>query len=1046
MKICMGCMEQYGDVYEVCPHCGYIEGTPTAESYHMEPGTILAKHYIVGKVIGSGGFGTTYLGWDYELGRKIAIKEYLPIEFSTRVQGISDVTIFPGEKEEQFRAGIEKFIEEAQRLVKFKTVPGIVRFYDCFEENKTAYITMEYLEGETLKERLSRNQTVNSNSEIETYDKLTYEEARKILDALLDALEEVHKEGIIHRDIAPDNVFLTKDGGVKLIDFGASRYATTRHSRSLTVLIKEGYSPQEQYRSRGDQGSWTDVYSVAATFYTMVTGMVPQDAMEREAKDEVQRPSKVGAQGIPKHVENAVMNALNRKIEDRTQSCGDFKRELSDEKTTWNFIKQSKNYWGRWPLWLKITSGIASTAVVTFIALLLTGVISFSGIFSVFAPKVGVPGVVGLQKKEAEEALEAAGFKVQYANYIEIEDENVEKDCIYNQTPGANVEKKKGTIVYLAITCGATPKKMVNTVGYDVETATQMLGELELEVQIVSVSGDAVMGAAPNTVVRQLNSGVEIEEGSEDVKEGMVITLEVSEGYGSNLDPNQMSDVPDFTGKSFVEARKEAGGQKLYIEKVTEKYSDQPKDTVIEQKLTAGEQVAQGNVIEITVSKGDKITVPLFELKTKEEAEKLAKDHEIQVTFEEQEHENVPAGSIISQSVENGKEIKYSDKLVLVVSKGSPNVQPVEQEEIEDVREELSKPTSTPKPDSSSSNTGTSNNSSAGQNSGNTGNIGQTTNNQQNNKPASASKPTATSKPSPTPTPVKKDEEVKVTVPDVVEDTQTDAERILRNKNLNVAVKYEFSNSVAEYMVISQSVKANSSVAKGTTVTITVSKGKALPASYTSGWTTDASYINSNWYTCETDIEYLKQTREFTGYEEKVSSTNSMSGYELYNTTYSISWGNEEEYSSQRSVSETYRYVREYDKVTGSHEEWYLSRWWNGTLFKDRAASGYSLDYTSGWYNRSDIWAAATPRWAKDRWHLAWDSEETYPYVHTDTRTVQDTTRYYVYQSGTKVYQYHFRKPIYTQWSSGTWTNSKPTTSDTCQIASTRTVYKYTAK
>lgn len=203
----MNCMEQYEDEYEICPYCGYIEGTVEEESYYMEPGSILNKHYIVGNVLGTGGFGTTYIGWDYELERKVAIKEYLPKEFSTRVKGMQDITIYPGEKEEQFQAGIQKFIEEARRLLKFKTVPGIVKFYNCFEENKTAYIIMEYLEGKTLKEYLTEG-----NTSQDPYRKLEYNEAKRIMDSLLDALQEIHKEGIIHRDIARIMFFSQKKG------------------------------------------------------------------------------------------------------------------------------------------------------------------------------------------------------------------------------------------------------------------------------------------------------------------------------------------------------------------------------------------------------------------------------------------------------------------------------------------------------------------------------------------------------------------------------------------------------------------------------------------------------------------------------------------------------------------------------------------------------------------------------------------------------------------------------------------------------------------
>ena len=264
MKLCMGCMEKYSDDFDVCPHCGYYEGETAEEAIHMDPNTILQDRYIVGRVIGYGGFGVTYIGWDGKLEKKVAIKEYFPSEFSSRIPGQTALVVFGEEKRKQFYDGLEKFVDEAKRLAKFQNEEGIVKVYDSFTENETAYIIMEYLDGENLKTYLEREKNIPEDKAIE------------MMMPILNSLENIHKQGIIHRDISPDNVFVTKKGDVKLIDFGASRYATTSHSRSLTVVVKQGYSPEEQYRSRGDQGPHTDVYSLAATMYKMIRQQVCQ--------------------------------------------------------------------------------------------------------------------------------------------------------------------------------------------------------------------------------------------------------------------------------------------------------------------------------------------------------------------------------------------------------------------------------------------------------------------------------------------------------------------------------------------------------------------------------------------------------------------------------------------------------------------------------------------------------------------------------------------------------------------------------------------------
>lgn len=158
-KRCMGCMELFDEKLEVCPKCGYIEGTPVEEAIHIIPGSLLHNRYIIGRVLGYGSFGVTYIAWDGKLERKVAIKEYMPSEFSTRMPGQSCLTIFSGDREEQFKDGLKKFVDEAKRLAKFNSEPGIVSIFDSFLENDTAYIVMEFLDGETLGDRLKREKT-----------------------------------------------------------------------------------------------------------------------------------------------------------------------------------------------------------------------------------------------------------------------------------------------------------------------------------------------------------------------------------------------------------------------------------------------------------------------------------------------------------------------------------------------------------------------------------------------------------------------------------------------------------------------------------------------------------------------------------------------------------------------------------------------------------------------------------------------------------------------------------------------------------------------
>jgi len=366
---CMGCMREYrertpnGETV-VCPHCGYVKNSPAKEAYHLPPGSILQGKYIVGKVLGYGGFGVTYIGYDAQLDRKIAIKEYFPTNFSTRMPGQTKLTIYDGEDGEQFLAGLKSFVEEARRLSKLNSLPGTVDIYDSFQQNDTGYIVMEFLDGKTVKEILAEKGLFQ------------YEAAKAIILKILDTLKAVHKEGIIHRDIAPDNIFLLDEDDVRLIDFGASRYATTLHSKSLSVILKPGYAPEEQYRSCGNQGSWSDVYALAATFYKMITGITPEESVERMIKDDLTAPSKAGAK-LPLNDENAIMNALLVKASDRTKSADEFERQLTTRDDVRRMNSTIKKYdSGRTPLWIKLLASCLIAIIVLLGTLLFTGVIN----------------------------------------------------------------------------------------------------------------------------------------------------------------------------------------------------------------------------------------------------------------------------------------------------------------------------------------------------------------------------------------------------------------------------------------------------------------------------------------------------------------------------------------------------------------------------------------------------------------------------------------------------------------------------------------------
>ena len=363
MKItkCMCCMEELTDEKAKCPHCGFSEEETPSLPHQLPYRSVLNGVYMVGKAIGEGGFGITYIGWDLNLGIKVAIKEFYPDGFVGR-DGLQSHTVrsYQGDSTVFFNKGKDKFLEEARSLGKFMHLEGIVSVKDFFLENNTVYIVMEYLEGQSLKSYARENG-----------GKIEADELLKIMKPVLESLIEVHKSGIIHRDISPDNIMICKDGKVKLIDFGAAREASPEGEKTLSVMLKKGYSPEEQYRTHGEQGTWTDVYALSATIYAMMTGIKPDEPLDRMESETLKPLSQMGVQ-LKKRQEDVLMKGLEIKATDRVQTVEELYRGLYEDGKENEFaIKRKK----------KNSTLIAVLAVVLLVVCL--GV----GAYSVLAPQ-----------------------------------------------------------------------------------------------------------------------------------------------------------------------------------------------------------------------------------------------------------------------------------------------------------------------------------------------------------------------------------------------------------------------------------------------------------------------------------------------------------------------------------------------------------------------------------------------------------------------------------------------------------------------------------
>ena len=285
-------------------------------TYALAKGTKLVEDYRVERVLGAGGFGITYLAEETPLARLVTIKEYFPVDFAAR-DSADDVCPRSQGSEGDYKWGLDRFIEEAQTLAKFSH-PNIVRVYRYFRARKTGYIVLHFEEGASFKGWLKGLGRAPRQQELDA-----------ILVPLLDALEVIHTADFLHRDIAPDNIMIRKDGSPVLIDFGSARGDIAKHTKTLSALVKPGYSPYEQYATTSTrQGPWTDIYSLGATLYQAVAGKRPPDAPTRMVADEMVPVRDAALSSYRPGFLAAIDHALRLDMSARPQSVAAWRAEL----------------------------------------------------------------------------------------------------------------------------------------------------------------------------------------------------------------------------------------------------------------------------------------------------------------------------------------------------------------------------------------------------------------------------------------------------------------------------------------------------------------------------------------------------------------------------------------------------------------------------------------------------------------------------------------------------------------------------------------------
>ncbi|MBP5194414.1 MAG: serine/threonine protein kinase [Lachnospiraceae bacterium] len=362
-RICLRCM-MVSDDPDICPYCGREKKGQQTWSKALEPGTILNQKILIGNILGKGGYGITYIGYDMLLEYKVAVKEFFPDEMVDRAEDGHTVLVLDAVNKDEYDKETKAYLREARILAEFSKFPGIVAVKDLFYQNNTGYLIMEYLESGNLRKYIDAHGGW-----------LPVDEALSKMEPVISILGRLHKSGLIHRDISPDNIMLDEDGSIKLIDFGGSR--KIGFANQQVFLGKWGFAPLEQMLSKlSEQGPWTDIYGICATLYCMMTGDIPQSSFERNEKDELIDIADYTIQ-IDKKVAAAIMKGLSMRTQYRQQSIEELYHDLygvypdeknvrEQNKSEGNHILKDRNgriWFGEYPMNEITGAGITSDLI-----------------------------------------------------------------------------------------------------------------------------------------------------------------------------------------------------------------------------------------------------------------------------------------------------------------------------------------------------------------------------------------------------------------------------------------------------------------------------------------------------------------------------------------------------------------------------------------------------------------------------------------------------------------------------------------------------------
>lgn len=619
----------------------------------LSAGTVLHDCYEIEECICRTRFSAVYRVYDKYLDKIFAVKEYFPGDRCLRDKDGITVAPYLGEAGRLYADGLKAFIDDTADAMKIKDCSNLVKIYNIFEENNTAYSVMEYVEGKTLGEILKK--------EIYTYPK-----AMALMRPVMKALSLLHADGLVHRNVAPDNIIIRPDGQPVLIDSGSYHYVASDSEESMTTINRDAYSPMEQYMKKGTQGPYTDVYSCAALIYRMITGTEIPFAAASGGTAYLKKPEKT-AKGIDGDSSAAIINALHSNYKERTQTIDDFLAQLDGTvrvnakyEKTMSWKHTGNNIW---------VTGVIVVCVV-IVAILAAVTISDTTRngkhgnreYMLGSGMTIVPNVVNQQIGDA------LTITRKHLLYMMITDKEysaeVEKGAVLsqNETPGRKV--KAGNYLEIVYCAGVRQIYAENVIGMPKDEAEKLLKSLGFKVKFEDVKSMAKPGYVATQSIRP----------EEAAAQGSVIVLGISKGR-DDIDENMMTTVPQLTGITLEEAERLCEDAKLYYIIVKHvNYAENP-DRIYSQSLQSGSEVNEGTVIELVYNDGPKMNrVPDYQYKNISDVDSITGNLKLEIEYVYENSTTVAKDRIIRQSTPAGTLVNDGAHITLWVSLGVADV------------------------------------------------------------------------------------------------------------------------------------------------------------------------------------------------------------------------------------------------------------------------------------------------------------------------------------------------------------------------------------